>query len=414
MKKSTTLSLLLFLGWSSMAQPMQSISEAALKDKINGYFIGQLVGNYMGFPFELCYLDEPLPIFVDRYYSFEDDTTLVINRNDLRGYMPIITQGLGGAVSDDDTDIELVTLFAVEKYGLDITYPEITEMWKKHINRRIWVANRRARSLMEEGLVPPATGSKENNEYWWAIDPQLVNEIWSAFYPGMVRQAAERASWGAHITNDDWGTHPTIAYAVMYSAAFFEKDAEKLVQMAVEAIPEGSPFKKGMQDVIRWHKQFPDDWRATRKKIHQNYDHYHEGTADNPATGVSAMNNGLCGIMAVLYGQGDFTKTIGIGVSAGYDCDNQAATLGGLIGVMHGGEAIPERYTLELPHNRAWKTPFNNAYINYSRDELPNYFEISDIVDRIFAVTVSAIEANGGEKLVDEKGEPYYRIKTTY
>ena len=72
---------------------------------------------------------------------------------------------LGGAFSDDDTDIEFVTLHAVEKYGLDITYPEITQMWKTHINDYIWVANREARNLMDRGLVAPDTGRKKNQTH---------------------------------------------------------------------------------------------------------------------------------------------------------------------------------------------------------------------------------------------------------
>ena len=51
----------------------------------------------------------------------------------------------------------------------------------------------------------------------------------------MTQKAAQRAEWGARITNEDWGTHPTIAYGVMYSAAFFEEDVNKLVAMALEA-----------------------------------------------------------------------------------------------------------------------------------------------------------------------------------
>ena len=90
---------------------------------------------------------------------------------------------LQGAFTDDDTDIEFVTLHAVERYGLDINYAEITQAWKTHINDYIWVANREARGLMEQGLVAPDTGRKENNKHWYQIDPQLVNEIWSAFYP---------------------------------------------------------------------------------------------------------------------------------------------------------------------------------------------------------------------------------------
>lgn len=56
--------------------------------------------------------------------------------------------------------------------------------------------------------------------------------------------------------------------------------------------------------------------------------------------GVSAMINGLMGGMSFLYGGGDFRRTVGVAIAAGFDCDNQAATLAGLIGVMHGAKAI--------------------------------------------------------------------------
>jgi hypothetical protein len=267
-------------------------------------------------------------------------------------------------------------------------------MWKQHINRKIWVANRTARNLMEQGLVAPDTGRKENNENWFQIDPQLVNEIWSAFYPGMTEKAGERALWGARITNDDWGTHPTIAYGVMISAAFFESDVEKLVQMAIEAVPNEGPFAEGIRDVVIWHNEY-DDWRDTRKRIHEKYYAYKRGSYEAPVSVVSSLNNGLCGIMAILYGDGDFVKTVGIATSAGYDCDNQAATCGGLIGVLQGAGGIPDRLTKNVA-NHEWQKPFNDLYINYSRDDLPTATRISDIVTRIAAVTKTAILENDG------------------
>lgn len=395
---------------SSQAQSLKKISRDELRDKISGYWIGQCVGNYMGFPFEGTYLEEPVPVFVDRYYNFDDDTTLAINRNDLRGYCLITTNWLEGAFSDDDTDIEFVTLHAVEKYGLDISYPEITDMWKKHINRKIWCANRTARNLMSEGLIAPETGSKSNNENWYQIDPQLVNEIWSMFYPGMISKSAEMAEWGARITNDDWGTHPTVAYGVMYSAAVFEKNVKKLVDKAITYIPESSPFHEGMKDVISWHKQ-NDDWRVTRKLIFDKYYYYKKGDYIAPVSDVSSLSNGLLGIMAVLYGEGDFVKTTGIAVSAGLDCDNQAATCAGLMGVINGGSAIPSKLTLGLSDKPSWRVPFNDTYINFSRDDLPPFTKISDIVNRILAIAEEAIIANGGKK-VTEANKIFYLINS--
>ena len=373
----------------------RSISEEELHDKISAFWQGQLVGNYYGLPFENKYVDEAVPFLVDRIYTYEDDEAIVLNRSDWRGFIPVFMDAVEGAFADDDTDIEFITLHAVEKYGLDITYYEITEMWKKHINRRIWVANSTARSLMSHGLVAPETGRKENNKNWFQIDPQLVNEIWSAFYPGMTKKAGDRALWGARITNDDWGTHPTIAYGVMISAAFFEKDVEKLVQMAIEAVPNEGPFAEGIRDVVRWHKE-NDDWRDTRKKIHDKYYRYKKGTYEAPVSVVSSLNNGLCGIMAILYGEGDFMKTVSIAVSAGYDCDNQAATCAGLIGVIHGTKCLPAEMIEE----------FNDQYVCFTRDDVQIATPLSEIEERIAAIAKRAILDNDGRVEIRRKNVP--------
>jgi hypothetical protein len=102
--------------------------------------------------------------------------------------------------------------------------------------------------------------------------------------------------------------------------------------------------------------------------------------------------------MAVLYGDGDFMKTVGIATSAGYDCDNQAATCGGLMGVMLGARAIPDTLTREGAPGTRWKKPFNDTYINYSRDDLPIHNRIPDIVERIANIAETAILAEGGRK----------------
>ncbi len=413
MKKSSILAALLFMLAVPLLAQTKTIAQEEIKDKITGYWVGQLVGNFMGFPFENKHVKNPIPVLIDHYYTAQeaDSLQLPVNAKDARGYVPFVAGMFDGAWSDDDTDIEFVTLHAVEEYGLDITYPEITGAWKKHINRRIWVANRTARDLMEQGMVAPTTGSKENNENWYQIDPQLVNEIWSIFYPGMIRQATERAEWGARITNDDWGTHPTIAYGAMISAAFFESDVNTLVKLALDYIPKDSPFYEGMQDVIRWHRE-NDDWRQTRQLIHDKYYRYQKDDYEAPVSIVSSLNNGLCGIMAILYGEGDFLKTVSIATSAGYDCDNQAATCGALLGVINGLSGIPSALYLRVDPRQVWQKPFNNRYINYSRDELPINNKITDIVDRIAAIVEKAVINEGGRVVIID-GTSEYQIKTT-
>ncbi len=392
------------------SQAPREIDETRLRQAIEGYWIGQIVGNYLGFPFENLYTDEPLPVLIERYHDYRDaSSSLRMNLNDRRAYIHIMADAMGGAWSDDDTDVELVTLHAVEKYGLDLTYPQITEMWRTHINRFIWSATRAARDLMEQGHQPPATGSRELNPHWFSLSAQLKTEIWGVFYAGMPSAAARRAQWDARIHHEDWATHPSMVYASMFSDAFFEKDPQRLIESALTRLPPDSPYARGIRDVLTWHKIHPD-WRTVRGLLHEKYFREVDGFRI-PTPVLGSVINGLCGIMALLYGEGDFTRTVAIATSAGYDCDNQAATLGGLLGIMHGVDSIPSRFTLELPSRGRWTVPFNDTYINYSRDNLPNRFSISDLVDRIAAVTEKAILAQGGRRL-EKDGQVIYEIPT--
>ena len=78
----------------------------------------------------------------------------------------------------------------------------------------------------------------------------------------------------------------------------------------------------------------------------------------------NANLNGLCGILAMLYGEGDFQRTLDLSCAMGFDCDNQAATISGLLGVMYGAKSLPESLTKPI---EGWEKPFNDRYINITR-----------------------------------------------
>jgi len=117
--------------------------------------------------------------------------------------------------------------------------------------------------------------------------------------------------------------------------------------------------------------------------------------------------------LAMLYGEGEFVKTTAIAVGAGYDCDNQASTCAGLMGVIHGAGGIPDRFTKSIAPNINWQEPFNDHYVNYTRDGLPISSRISDIVDRIVDIAEQAIMGNGAKiKMAD--GTIRYVIKCDF
>jgi len=401
---------LLLVGSAVEAQSpdTKEITRNELENKIAGYWLGQLTGDYFGFPFELLYIEDPVPVDVDKFYTQRNKGKLRINK-DWRGNMDHQVRNRRGAPSDDDHDLEFLTLYAVDKYGLDITYEEIAPMLDKHVKRMVWVSTEHAVKAIRKGAMPPSTGAKENNPYWHDLMASISTEIWGSFYPGMTQEAADGAEWFGRISNDDYAIYLAKFYAAMYSAAFFESDHEELIRIGLKQVPKDNVLYQGICDVQRWSAENPD-WRDTRKLIYDKY--YSKDKPKDLSSIVDALPNGLMGIMALLYAEGDFKKTLSISTSAGLDSDNQPATLGGLIGVIGGADSLPEDYKMVFTDGA--KSPFYDTYVNHTREGLPERTKISDIVSRIADIAEKAILANGAKKRIKPNGEAVYTIKTEF
>lgn len=359
------------------------ISMDELRDKIAGAWIGQMVGNIYGLPFENKFVETP---------GNEADFPYGYSKN-----LAKLAQ-YGGAFSDDDTDIEYLYLTLMEKFGPEPTYAQMREGWMYHIRDRVWLANRAALGLMHHGFTPPFTGSRELNPHWYQIDPQLINEIWAYTAPGMVRYAAGKSDWAARITSDDWAVSPTVHYGAMYAAAFFEKDIRKLIERGLECLPDDDRYAATVREVLALHDRYPESWQKAREAIARAY--YTEED-EMTKTIWNANLNGACGVLALLYGNGDLQRTMDIGCAAGFDCDNQTATIGGLLGVMYGAGAIPEALSMPLEE---WTKPFNDRYINITRYDMPDA-SIQDLIDRTVRQAVDVVKANGGRVVKTRRGE---------
>lgn len=397
MRLKTGLLIVLVLTGSSVAADHESeplrIPVAEYHDKVYAAWLGQIVGNIYGLSYEFKFIDEPGP---DEFPY---------------GYGPslIRVEEAGGAFSDDDTDIEYMYLLQMEKHGIEPTYAQLADAWKYHVRDRVWIANRAALTLMRAGYGPPVTGNKDYNPHWFQIDPQLVNEIWAVTAPGMLDYAASKSAWAARITNDDFGIEPTIHYAAMYSAAFFESDIGRLIDIGSAALPPGSRFATTVEHMKQLHERYPDDWQRARAEMTDRY----YGTFDYNQLSwppADANLNGACAILALLYGSGDFQRTLDIASGLGFDADNQAATMSGLLGIINGIEGIPEDLLFPLGKDE-WRMPFNDYYKNVSRHDLPDA-SLSDMATRTAEIGAKVILANGGD-VVRENGVDYYDINSS-
>jgi ADP-ribosylglycohydrolase len=338
-------------------------------DKVYGAWLGECAGNMFGLPHEFKYDEKPGPGVV-----FKPDYT-------------------NGARSDDDTDIEYVYLHALEEHGLDLSYKEFAQEWMDHIHGRIWVANARALELMRQGVLPPATGHPSNNDKsWFNLSGQFTQELWGMISPGMPAVAQKFADKFAHVVVYGESVMAAHYFCVMYAEAFFESDVRKLIKKGLLSLPANSEYRQAISDCVAWQKKYPDNWRTARNALHAKY-----RKKWNPNSSV--LNGGAC-TLGLLYGGGDFEKTILLICSIGYDADCNAATVGGLLGVVKGASGLPEK----------WVQPLKDTYRNVTRDNLPKEEKISSIARRIVTIGEKVILSNGGKVDVVD-GEKMYLIR---
>lgn len=308
--------------------------------------------------------------------------------------------------ADDDTDIEYVYCHLMDQHQTNMLSPhQIRDGWIAHINSYIWVSDAQARSLMDSGYTTPQTGMLALNDLALMIDAQLTTEIFGIHAPGMPDMALRMANLPICTVATGYAAHAAQYFMILYCLAgdvdttLSKKD--QVLWLADEArryIPDTSK-SADIYDFVKADylaNADKDDWESTRDKI---YDRYQLNAASNGfryQTWYESSVNFAAGIMALLYGEGDYKKTVKIGTLSGWDSDNSTATLGGLLGFMYGYSDL----TAEFP-----TTSFSDRYwINRTRDNMPDYLPADPDAEDTFTMLANrmldtidiAIEDAGG------------------
>jgi ADP-ribosylglycohydrolase len=348
------------------------ISADTLQDKVRGGFLGQLLGDLNGLKHEMKYIAEP---------------------GNVQQYVPALPEG---AWTDDDTDFEWVYIIGMQKHGLLIPNARISELWKAHINRRFWCANEYARQLMDLGITPPLTGKLAFNPWsGFNISGQFVSETFGLMAPGMPQTAARLGLHYTHVTIEGEPSQTAQLFTTMIATAYFTDDVNKILDAGMASLDPKSVIGQIIRDVRAWHKQYPNDWRTTRRLIKEKYTHYNGALRDRNGHELNTANV----IASLLYGNGDYISTSIHAFNNGWDADNNAATACTMIGVQKG-----HRWMM------AQRWDIADKYRNTSRDNMPENETIMSFADRIFALAERNIIENGGQKL-SRDGKTVYRIR---
>ena len=348
------------------------MSAETLEDKIHGGLIAQLLGNLNGLAHENKYYNEP---------------------GNVTHYMPALPDG---ARTDDDTDIEWLYIIGMQREKTAMLAPEqITELWEKHINQRIWCSNLYVRRLMDIGIDPPLTGSLALNP--WAnfnISGQFVCESFGLVAPGMPQTAARIGLNYTHVSIDGEPAQTTQLFTAMIATAFLTDDIDSVIDAGVACVDPASALVPIVKDVRRWHEEYPDDWRTTRGLVRDKYTLYESRTRNQNGYELCTAAT----IASLLYGNGDLVRTLIHAFNFGWDADNNAATAATVVGVIKGRRWIRQQ---------DWE--ITDVYRNTTRPGMPEDETITGFGDRIVDVASLVITENGGTK-ISGNGKTIYRI----
>ena len=309
-----------------LSSKLLTISRADLQDKIKGGWAGQTIGVVYGAPVEFKYQGS----IIDEYQ--------IIPWND--SYVKYWWDKKPGLFDDIYTDLNFVNVF--EKYGLDVPSDSIAHHWAD-TEYHLAHANQASRYNILNGIMPPLSGHWKNNPHADDLDFQIEADFIGLMAPGMVNSATEIADRVGHIMNSGDGWYGGVFVSALYSLAFTSDNTSFIVEQSLKTIPAGTKFHDCIADVVKWHKQYPDDWKATWFELQKKW---------NKDVGcpkgcflsfnIDAKINSAYVAIGLLYGKGDFTRSIDIATRCGQDADCNPATVGGVLGVMTGYSNIPE------------------------------------------------------------------------
>lgn len=254
--------------------------------------------------------------------------------------------------TDDDIRYTVLGQKILLEKGCDFTTTDVMATWIEQLPYNLvctaeaqayrnYVLRYRtfARTPVETDWLWVAT---HQNPYREWIGAQIRADSWGYAAPGNPELAAEFAWRDARMSHVKNGIYGEMFIAAMIAAAFVHTDALAVVKAGLAEIPRRSRLHAEMDQVIeicRKHKFSATAFESVLDEIYALLGHYHE---------VYTNNNAALVVAALLLGQNDFEKVIGIAVMGGWDTDCNGATAGSIFGAMYGAKSIPSKWAAPL------------------------------------------------------------------
>jgi len=284
---------------------MVTLTQADYRDRVYGGWVGKLIGVAVGRPVDGQRQAQEIAGYPDK----------------LSGISVVATEGL---------DFQAAWLRALQIAGPKVTDDDLIGSWLRHVahSQGEYAC---ARASFRRGVNPPVSGAFDN-PYRQSLGALARADLWGLMTPGDPEQAAWFARRDAMLDHAGAGVESAIWLAGMVSGAFVEREAGRLVEMALGLIPEESRVARAVRDVMRWHGEHAH-WGRTREMLLRSYSS--EDVRD------SVVASGLVAL-ALLQGRGEFARTVLSAAGFGWSAATTAGAAGAVVGVMLGEGGLPE------------------------------------------------------------------------
>lgn len=283
---------------------MKKLSYDTYRKKLNGCFMGKVIGGTVGMPFE--------GKRSTRNISF---------------YEPVPTE----MVANDDLDLQVVWLESIRQYGLPINRRHLCDAWVKHIHYAFDEYGMALRNI-KSGVYAPLSG-QFNNVFYSGMGSAIRTEIWAAAAPCNPELAVHFATEDACVDHTKDGLYASRFIAAIESKAFETGDFDLLIKTGLSFIPDDTRLSNGIKDTIKWWNE-SGDMLAVREKFLKKYE---------VVNWTDVTINLSFIVLAWLAGNGDFGKCICAASNLGFDTDCTSGTLGAILGIIN-PDGIEEKW----------------------------------------------------------------------
>ena len=282
----------------------KTIDYATYLDRILGGWIGKSLGGIVGAPYE-CHKQ--------------------FNKAEYDNLWP------AKLYPNDDLDIQVVWLEALQKIGIRPSSRQLAEFWQKNCfyvccEYGVFIDN------MEHGIYPPLSGLWDNDFFKHSEGCPIRSEIWGFISPGNPQLAMEYAAKDGCLDHGKISIELEQFLAAAASLAFFENDPVELFEKCCAIVPAdniGRQLYFGVRELCEKYQDEKELWLQIVRRY---------GVSDS----TNALINNAFAMMALFRGGNDFKEIMRLCVQIGWDVDCSCATAGALWGALHGSKALPQ------------------------------------------------------------------------